>query len=169
MNEITALMLLASLTIVLACVVGYWKRYRNTRLMANTYNPPNAGRNSDGIKTMLADAAITRGMFVKFGTNEDHVAKTAGATDVPMGIALDDALAAEDPIAVAILGACKGTQLVIAGAAVAVGAHVQATTGGLAITLASTGFRAGLALQASLASGDVIEIAPCLAESLAKA
>lgn len=160
----TALAVLTA--IVLACA-WLFKRYRGTKVMANAYNAPNAGTNADGIKTMLADAAIARNVFVKFGSDEDHVAVTAAANDVPMGITLDSSSAAEEPIAVAVLGAAKGTQLVTAGAAIAVGAAVQATSNGKCITLAATGFRAGRALQAAQADGDIIEIAPCCPDNLA--
>lgn len=165
MNTLAVSLVMAT---VLACA-WLFKRYRGTQLMANTYNAPNAGTNDTGHKTMLADAAIARYVFVISGTDEDHVAKATGATVIPLGVSCDEATAAEDNIDIALLGAVKGTLLITAGAAIAVGAHIQATTNGLAITLASTGYRAGRALQAAQASGDIIEFIPCMPESLAMA
>jgi hypothetical protein len=117
---------------------------------------------------MLADAAITRGHVVKFGTDEDHVAVTSAATSVPIGVALDTADAAEDPISVAILGSYTGTLKVIAGAAITSDDFVQGTTAGVTITAASTGYYIGVALQAAQAAGDIIEIAPVV-DPVAKA
>jgi hypothetical protein len=149
----------ALLAAVLACA---WlvKRYRGSKLFANTYNAPNAGRDSTGVKTMLADGAITRGWVVKFGTDEDHVAATSAATSIGIGVALDEAEAAEDPISVAILGAYVGTLKVVAGAAITIDDFVQGTTAGKTITWAATGYCIGVALQTAQAAGDIIEIAP---------
>jgi hypothetical protein len=155
----TTIMALSALACVLACA-WLFKRNRGTLLMCNTYNAPNAGRNNCGVKTMLADAAITRGMVVKFGTDEDHVAVTSAATSVPIGIALDTADAAEDPVSIALLGAYTGTLKVVAGAAITIDDWVQGTTAGVAITWAATGYCVGHALQAAQAAGDIIEIAP---------
>lgn len=51
-----------------------------------------------------------------------------------------------------------GRVAVVAGAAIAVNAHVNVTTGGLFITSATTKPRIGVALEAAGASGDVITI-----------
>ena len=136
--------------------------------MANTYNAPNAGRDSTGVKTMLADGAITRGWVVKFGTDEDHCAATSAATSIPIGVALDTAEAAEDPISIAILGAYVGTLKVVAGAAITIDDFVQGTTAGKTITAATTGYYIGVALQAAGAAGDIIEISPVI-DPVAKA
>ena len=153
--------ILLSVAVLALAAVWAWRR-RGTRLMANTYNAPNAGRNSCGVKTMKADAAITRGWVVKFGTDEDHVVATSAATSIGIGVALDDADAAEDPIEVAILGAYVGTLRVVAGAAISIDAAVQGTTAGKAITWAQNGYCIGVALQAAQAAGDIIEIAPVI-------
>lgn len=154
-------------------VIGYiatvlasvWQRMAGeTKHIANTYNAPNAGVVSSGIKSYRADAAITRYHLVKAGSDSQHVAVSAGATDVIRGVALDQAEAAEDPIAVFVLGAAAGTVLVVAAAAISEGALVQSNGDGTVKTAVSTGYPIGRALQAAQAAGDVIEIAPMLSE-----
>lgn len=153
---------LLSAIVALCAYVAYRKHNKNIKLMANAANAPNAGRNLTGMKTMLADAAITRYHLVKFGSDEDHVAVSAADTDVILGIAQDSADAAEDPITVAVLGACTGTQLVIATGVIAVNAFVCSNGDGTVKAIASGKYAIGKALQASGATGDQIEIAPIL-------
>jgi hypothetical protein len=140
------------------------------RLMANTtYNAPNQGRSNNGIKTFKADEAITRYHLVERGVGtptDEYVQTSDSATDqAPLGISLDALTTAEaaagGTISVAVLGACKGTQLVVATGAIAVGAKLQSQGDGTVKTLA-TGFVIGRALQASQATGDVIEMTPFL-------
>lgn len=155
LGAVVLLLVLASVCAWLAC-----RKRTEIRNMVNAANPPNAGRNINGLKTMLADGAISRYNLVKFGSDEDHVAVSAGATDKILGIALDQADNAEDPITIAILGACYGTQLVVATGVILVDALVQSNGDGTVKTAVSTGLVIGKALQASGATGDVIEIAP---------
>lgn len=150
---------------IAAVLTGVWQKVAGeTKYIANTYNAPNAGVASSGIKTYLADAAITRYNLVKAGSDVEHVAVSAGATDIIRGIALDQAEAAEDPIAVFVLGAASGTVLVVAAAAITLGDLVQSNGDGKVKTCVSTGYPIGRALQAAQAAGDVIEIAPMLAD-----
>lgn len=149
---------LATLTVATRAVLNMRKRVN----MANAANQPNAGRNLTGIKTMLADAAITRYYLVKSGSDAAHVAVSAADTDVIWGIAQDSADAAEDPIAVAILGACTGTQFVIATGVIAVNTFVCSNGDGTVKAIASAKYAIGKTLQASGATGDQIEIAPML-------
>lgn len=163
MNPFTVLaLLIALLATVLACE---WlvRRYRGSQLMANTNIAPSAGRSVNGIKTYKADGAIGRYKIVITGatspTNE-YVAIGAGATEKPLGITLDEAEAAGDPISVAVLGACHGTQLVIAAAAITLGDWVQSNGDGNVKTLVATGYAIGRALNAASGAGDLVEIAP---------
>ncbi len=165
------LLVLAVLAIVLSCAWLLKRKrdrwMRNTCLMANTNIAPSAGRAVDGNKTYLAAAAISRYNLVKIGADATHVAVSAGATDKILGIALDQAESAEDPISVAVLGACKGTQLVIAGAAITLGDWVQSNGDGTVKTLVATGYAVGRALNAASGAGDLVEIAPVGVSTLA--
>ncbi len=51
----------------------------------------------------LSDAAIARYLLVKKGTDNDHIA-VAGSGDIPYGATDDSASAAEENIAIALLG-----------------------------------------------------------------
>lgn len=64
--------------------------------MSSTYTPH--------ILTFKADAAISKGMAVKIGTDKDHVAKAAATTDKCIGVAQNAATAAEDKVEVAMPG-----------------------------------------------------------------
>ena len=129
------------------------------RDMANAFNPQNWGVN-DGIKTYKADAAITRYYLVKGGSDVNHVAVSAAANDVIFGVALDQAEVAEDPIAVFILGAARGTVPVVAVGALAIGAELGNNGNGTVKAAAGEAYSLGTALTASLAALDVIEMAP---------
>ena len=153
----TGLVLLA-----IALSVCAWlclRKRTEVKLMANAANAPNAGRHVNGRKTLLADAAITRYHCVKLGSDENHVATSASATDITFGIAEDAALNAEDPISVALIPGCVGTTICIATGVIAVGALVQSNGDGTVKTAASTGYAIGRAIQASGATGDQIEVA----------
>ncbi len=56
------------------------------------------------IVVLKADAAISKGMAVKFGTDAKHVAKAAAATDGCIGIAQSAPTTAEDAVEVALPG-----------------------------------------------------------------
>jgi hypothetical protein len=158
--------LMLGAVLLLAIFSCAWLAYRKrgeVLNMANAANSPNAGVHGDGYVTYLADAAITRYHLVKTGSDENHVAVSAGATDKIIGIAQDQADLLGDPISIAVLGAVKGTQRVIATGVIAVDAFVQSNGDGTVKTAVSTGYVVGKALKASGATGDVIEITPCLA------
>lgn len=116
-----------------------------------------------GSITKLADAVIaTRYLIVKTGSDAAHVAITTAATDVPMGIATDESDAAEDPLAVSVLGCGASTLKVTLGGTVAKDDLLVSDAAGKAVALSTTGgvyWSIGVALQAG-ASGDVIEFDP---------
>lgn len=124
----------------------------------------NEGEHEAGLITRRADAAIsTRFLLVKVGTDANHVA-IAGTADIPLGIAQDEAAAAEDRIAVQLLGSAGSTKRVVASAAIAVDAMLVAAANGKVRTLpvaAGTYYIVGRALEAAGADGDVIEMDPC--------
>lgn len=153
---------------IAAVLTGVWQRtFGETKYIANTYNAPNAGTVGSGIRTFKADEAITRNYVVKIGAGTpttEYVQKGDSATEIPLGIALDEAEAQHDPISVFILGAASGTVKVVAAAAINQGALVQSNGDGTVKTCVSTGYPIGRALQAAQAAGDIIEITPILAE-----
>jgi hypothetical protein len=146
-----------------------WARFAGkTRLMANTYNAPNAGTSPTGIKSFKADGAIGRYKVVKRGVGtptSEYVAIHAAETDIPLGITLDEVSAAEAtallPISVAVLNAFAGTILVDTAEAIVIDAYVCSNGDGTVKAAASGDYFIGRTLQASQAAGDIIEITPC--------
>jgi hypothetical protein len=136
--------------------------------MANTtYNAPNAGVSPTGIKSFKADAALARYSVVMrgVGTPTDEYVTVHTTTTIPLGITLDAISTAEaaagDLVAVAVLGACNGTLLAVAGAAIRIDYYVCGDGAGGIKEAASTEYFIGRALQAATAAGDIIEITPC--------
>jgi len=160
--------------------INLWARLSGrTALMCNTYNAPNGGRSENGVKSFRVDEAIPRYSVVKRGVGtptDEYVQLGDSAGEEPLGFALDEVTAAEFTadaaetaanagggerrIGVAILGAVKGTVLVVANAAINIDALLQSAGNGKVKTAVSNGFVLGRALQPALASGDIIEIVP---------
>lgn len=115
--------------------------------------------------TKKSDAAISlRYAVVKIGSDIDHVAVTTANTEIPLGVCTDESDAAEDLVAVELLGAQPKTLKVVASDAITAGAMVVCTAAGKVVTLpvaAGTYYIIGRALKAAGADGDVIEIASC--------
>jgi len=111
----------------------------------------------------VTDLSAKEGYFVKPVTAHADgiiVGLTAAVTDKPLGVLRKGALgtaAAPKAVEVVYLGETQ----VVAGAAVAVGAHVQADGAGKAITAAATGYRCGIALTSCTADGEIITVAIC--------
>ena len=94
-------------------------------------NAAEDGTHLNGILTKKSDAAIaTRYLLVKFGSDGDHVA-VAGAADIPIGVCLDEAGGAEEPMAVQTIP-CASTIRVITdgGGALVVGDLLIPAAGG---------------------------------------
>jgi hypothetical protein len=121
------------------------------------------GTHEDG-KTYLADAAQTsRYLLVKQGTDATHVA-ACGASDDPLGIAEDEAAAAEDPMCVQPLGSTKRTQKMVGAEAIAVGARVFTAASGKVQdlpTAQATYYLVGRALTACGGDGQEFEVDAC--------
>lgn len=105
--------------------------------------------------TRLTDAAITtRHLLYKKGTDADHIA-VSGASDLPIGVVADEAKAAEENVAVQLLG--KGaSKRMVASEAIGAGVLVYAAASG---KVATSGTQCvGVSLIAASADGDVIEV-----------
>ncbi len=144
-----------------------WERLFG-RLMANTYNAPNAGVAPTGIKSYKADGAIGRYKIVKRGVGtptSEYVAIHAASTNIPLGVTLDEVSAAEAtallPVSVAVFNAFAGTFLAVASEAITIDAYVSSNGDGNVRPAASSDYFIGRALQAAQAAGDIIECTCC--------
>lgn len=109
----------------------------------------------DGATTRLTDAAITtRNLLYKKGSDADHIA-VAGAGDVPMGTVDDEAAAAEEHVAVKLLG--KGpSKRMVASEAIGAGVRVYSAAGGKVAT--SGTLCVGVSITASTGDGVELEV-----------
>lgn len=116
-----------------------------------------------GTITKLADAAITtRFLLVKPGTDGNHIA-LSGANDCPLGVCEDEPSAAEEPVAVALLGCSPRTVKMVANGEITALAEVYTAASGkisAVSAVAGTYYRVGRAIQASTGDGDTIEVDP---------
>lgn len=117
-----------------------------------------------GAVTRKADAAIaTRYLIGKYGSDADHIA-IGTASAAPMGVITDEAAAAEDIVAVELLGVSARTLLMVASAAISADTDVYTAANGKVQELpaaAGTYYKVGRTLTASGADGDQIEVAHC--------
>lgn len=118
----------------------------------------------EGAITRKVDAAVaTRYLMAKEGTDDDHVAACAAA-DIPIGVMTDEAKAAEDNIAIELLGISKRTLLMVASEAIDAGEYVYTAAGGKIQNepaIAGTYYLVGKALSDAAADGDQVEVAHC--------
>jgi len=99
------------------------------------------------IQIFKADAAISKGFAVKFGTDDTHVAKGSVATGLLIGIAQSAPTAAEDLVEVAIGGGAKG----YAGGTITRGDLVTSDSAGKLVTTTTPGDRIiGIAMQSAV-------------------
>jgi hypothetical protein len=154
MKKLQNLLLAAAAALASALRIDRRTHYEFANIAEGTY--------PTGCITKLVDAALTRRhLLVKIGTDINHVAINT-ASDIPLGVADDEAAAAEDDVNVQLLGQKEGTILMVAGAAITAGALLVGTASGKVITLpGSTGtyYIIGRALDAAGADGDVINVA----------
>ena len=115
-----------------------------------------AEQNDNGVKTFEADAAISQ--FARVKLDADGKVTNAGLTDREIGTAQRDAFPAADIIPVKLRTAA-GSHKMIAVEASAVGAHVYTEASGkVQDTAASTSYLLGIAVNASSADGDIVEV-----------
>lgn len=98
--------------------------------------------------TIAAAATLTADRFVTIG---GAVSATDSATS--LGV-VKQAAVSGDYVTVDVMG----TTIVEAGAAITKGDALKVTTGGKVITWATSGLKVGIALQASAADGNFIEV-----------
>jgi len=160
MNTQAIGMLLGLLATVLMCAWLYRiYGHRGTKFFANI-----AEGVHEGSKTVLTDAAITRRflLYTK-GTNDNHVAVNTSASGMPIGTIADEATAAEEEVALKILGKGTTTRMVNSGdGTIAVADEVYAASGGKVQKRpsgAGTYWRVGAALTAATTENDIIEVA----------
>lgn len=123
-----------------------------------------AGTHATGKVTRLCDAALADGVFVKKGTDDDHVAVTTAATECPLGIVRHATDAAEDPVTVELTGGSPGTKLAIAGEAIAVNDRICCGAAGKAFKLPADGgtyYVCGRAITAQATVGQLFEFEGC--------
>jgi hypothetical protein len=148
---------------VLVALLSTWAhRARGRTALSNIAE----GTHQSGILNFRADAALaSRYLLVKRGSDDAHVA-VAGAADAPLYVALDEAGAAEDPVACQAIGCCAGTvKLVTNGAGVLAAGDilVPAAGGKVAKIAAGAGnyYVVGIATAAVAATdGDQLEAIP---------
>lgn len=124
------------------------------------------GTHQNGILNFRTDAALaTRYLLLKRGSDDAHVA-VAGASDTPIYVALDEAGAAEEPIACQAIACASGTIKLItngAGALAAGDVLVPAAGGKVAKIAAGAGnyYVVGIATAAVAATdGEQLEAIP---------
>ena len=107
------------------------------------------------IVTFKAGGAISKGMAVKMGADNQHVVVCTAKTDKSIGVAQGDASAAEDAIEVAVCGGgAKGK----AGGSISAGDLVSPTTDGSLIVTTTAGDRyVGIAME-DASSGDIFSV-----------
>lgn len=115
--------------------------------MSSTFRP--------NIQIFKADAAISKGMAVKHGTDDTHVAKSSVATSKHIGIAQNAVTTAEDLVELALPGGgAKG----LAGAAVTRGDLLTSDSSGYLVASTTPGDRIiGVAMQ-SAATNDLFDV-----------
>jgi len=106
-------------------------------------------------QTFFADAAITKGMAVKFGSDENHVAKGSANTSKCVGIAMGTAVSAEDAIEVATIGGgAKG----LLGETVVAGSYLVSHTDGTLFKPNTAGDHVVAYAREGGDAGDIIDV-----------
>lgn len=125
--------------------------YGDSRLVASNIAE---GTHTDSANRLTDAAITTRHLLYKKGSDADHIA-VAGTTDEAIGTVDDEATAAEENVALQLLG--KGpSKRMVASMAIAAGVKVYQAASG---KVATTGSRCvGTALTAAAADADVIEV-----------
>jgi hypothetical protein len=141
-----------SMLILLA--LGALVVHLNRSGLTRAINTLTVGSHTDSI-TKLTDAAITaRHLLYKLGTDAAHIA-VSGAADVPWGTIDDEATAAEEVVAVQLLGKGPSKRMVASGV-IAAGVPVYAAAAGKVADAGTV--VVGVSLSAAGADNDIIEV-----------
>ena len=146
---------LSMVLLAICSVFRFGAREEVTNAISST-----VGKHADGMVPMAAEEAITtRYLRVKKGTAANGIL-IAGAGERTWGICQDEP-ASGDKATVAMMGATKGTEIMIAGAACTAGAKVYGIAGGkVSGTYASGAYCEGIAVTTAAADGDRVEVVP---------
>lgn len=163
------LLLFAFLVAVLFYAGAYILCAARRRGLVPAANAVGEGFHEDGKLNLFPDAAITaRYSLVKLGSDNSHIAVTAAATDIPLGICTDstDVQTGDitKPLAVNALGAVRGTQRGIAAGTIATGAFLVPAANGQVQTLpaaAGSYYIVGRYVGAGATVGNYVEFTPC--------
>jgi hypothetical protein len=121
------------------------------------------------VLSLKADAVIaTKFLLMKRGTDANHAAVCAAASDEPLGLCTDEAAAAEDSIAVKLLGIVKETVLMVAQGNIAADVDVYSYGDGTITvepTAAGTFWKVGKSRTAGSAALEM-EVEPCRPDKL---
>lgn len=133
------------------------------------HNAITTGRHECGGLALRSDAAIsTRYLLGKVGSDAQHVAVVAAASDKPIGIMADEAEAAEALVNVQLLGSLEGTQIMVAGGDITAFADVYSDGAGKVVvepSAAGTYWWVGRAVEAG-SDGLEIEVIPRLPQKV---
>lgn len=125
------------------------------------------GTHEHGIKSYIPDAGTnSRYLLYKIGSDADHCA-VCGAGDTPLGPSEDqaDTNNLDLPIAIKLVGAVKGTVLMITDGTVVNGNRVKAAANGQVTPAATGDVSFGIAILPTdnvAAAGDPIEVIPAI-------
>ena len=167
MNTLICFLLAAGAILFVLCIKSIygWRPKRAAHDQNAEFANIAEGVYENGVKTYLADAAIaTRYFLVKQGSDARHIAVSAAVADKILGVAIDEPGAAEDEVAIAVLGAYRGTIKMVADAAIAAGDYLSSNGNGKVVTAVATRYCVGKALTAASGAGDEIEVAPMLGD-----
>lgn len=106
------------------------------------------------LQTYKAGGVVAIHSFVKFGADDEHVVQSAAGTDANVGIAMNAAAAAEDPVEVALPGG--GGKLRLA-ATLARGTFVASDASGDGVAPIAAN-RLGAFLQESGVDNDIVAV-----------
>lgn len=163
MNTILPIILLAILVVALVPLAMCAGKYLGRRVAANSLTHP------DGQISLKAEEVIaTRYLLGKFGTTSAQVL-IADAGERPIGIIEDTAdsadVSATRPVAVALLGATKGTKRMISAGVIPADVDVYSVGGGKVDILADAAeddWLVGRSVTAATAADQEIVVIPVL-------
>lgn len=110
--------------------------------------------NSTGRRSFTSGSTLGRYLRVKLSSGAVVV---ANATDKELGVTTRPVLNSGDPVDV-LLTTAPGTVPMVANNAIAVGGTVYTAANGMVSSTATSALAIGVALTASTASGDIIEV-----------